>query len=287
VLDRLGIGHARLLELNPRLVVAALTGYGQSGPLRDRAGHDLDYLARAGLLGLQGPREDKPQIPAFQVADVAGALFGVIAIVSALFERERTGQGKILDIAMLDSAVPFGAVTLSGLLGGELPNRGAELLTGGIAAYDTYRTSDGEAMALGALEPKFLAAFCAAAGIEGAESALIPGPHQVELKQTFAGVFASKTRGEWEAFAAENDVCLEPVLRPDELLNDPQIAARGIFLDGMVNGELVRYFRTPVTARDERAIPAPRHGQHTGDIFRESGFTDAEVEELRRRDAIR
>src|SRR5258706_5508489 len=150
VLDRLGLGHTRLLELNPRLVVCALTGYGQTGPLRDRAGHDLNYLARAGLLGLQGPQDDKPQQPAFQLADVSGGLWSVIGIVSALFERERTGKGKIIDIAMLDSVIPFATITLSRLLGGELPVRGGELLTGGIAGYETYLTRDGEAVTLGA-----------------------------------------------------------------------------------------------------------------------------------------
>src|SRR6266540_1004296 len=236
VLDRLGIGHARMLELNPKVIVAALTGYGQSGPLRDRAGHDLDYLARAGLLGLQGPAGDKPQIPAFQLADVSGALFSVIAILGALLERAQTEKGKILDVAMLDSVVPFATITLSKLFGGELPSRGAELLTGGVAAYDTYLTSDGQAMALGALEPKFLMRFCAAAGVEGGETALIPGSHQDRLKRTFAEVFASKTRAEWEAFGSEHDCCLEPVLHPGELLADPQVRARGLFFTGDVKG---------------------------------------------------
>jgi crotonobetainyl-CoA:carnitine CoA-transferase CaiB-like acyl-CoA transferase len=287
VLDRLGIGHARLLALNPKLVVAALTGYGQSGPLRDRAGHDLDYLARAGLLGLQGPEDGKPQIPAFQLADVSGGLFAVIAVVSALFERERTGKGKVLDIAMLESVIPFATIALGRLLGGEVPGRGTELLTGGSAAYDTYLTKDGQAVALGALEPKFLERFASAAGIEGAERALVPGPHQPELRRAFARVFASKTRSEWEAFGAANDCCLEPVLRPDELLQDPQIAARGLFFERDVNGERVRYYRTPVTPADPGSTPAPAQGEHTDDIFREAGFSDEEIAELRRTNVVR
>jgi alpha-methylacyl-CoA racemase len=286
VLDRLGIGHARLLELNPKLVVAALTGYGQTGPLRDRAGHDLNYLARAGLLGLQGP-PDKPQIPAFQLADVSGGLFAVIGILSALHERERTGQGRMLDIAMLDSVIPFATLGLSKLLGGELPSRGAELLTGGSAAYETYLTKDGETMTLAALEPKFLDAFCKAAGIEGAESALVPGPHQTELKRRFAQVFASRTRAEWEAFSVEHDCCLEPVLRPEELLADRQIVDRGLFFDGVVEGDRVGYYRTPVTPHDASAQPAPHHGQHTDEVLREAHFSDAEIDELRSKGAIR
>ncbi len=287
VLDRLGLGHERLLELHPKLVVAALTGYGQSGPLCERAGHDLDYLARAGLLGLQGPSDGKPQIPAFQVADVSGALFGVIAIIAALYERARTGKGKIIDIAMLDSVIPFATITLSRLLGGELPSRGAELLTGGIAGYDIYLTKDGQAVALGALEPKFLLSFCKAAGIEASESALIPGPHQAELKRTFTEVFASKTRADWEAFGSQHDCCLEPVLRPDELLSDPQILARGVFFEGTETGTRVRYYRTPVTPRENLPRPAPNHGEHTEPIFREAGFDDEEIMQLRRNRIIR
>ena len=133
VLARLGLGHDALLAENPKLVVCALTGYGQTGPLARRAGHDLNYMARAGLMGLQGPSDGKPQIPAFQLADVSGGLWSVVAILAALRERDRTGKGAILDVAMLDSVVPFATIALSKLLGGELPARGAELLTGGIA----------------------------------------------------------------------------------------------------------------------------------------------------------
>ena len=286
VLNRLGIGHERLLELNPRLVVAALTGYGQSGPLYHRSGHDLDYLARSGLLGLQGPADGKPQIPAFQLADVSGGLFSVIAIVAALFERERTGKGKVLDVAMLDSVIPFATIALGHLLGGELPRRGAEFLTGGIAAYDTYLTKEGQAVALGALEPKFLARFCGA-GIQTAESALVPGPHQAEIRRTFARVLASRTRAEWEAFNDEHDCCLEPVLRPDELLADPQIVARGLFFEGVVAGQRVGFYRTPVTPRDKEATPAPTHGQHTNEIFLDARFSDAEITRLRQDQVIR
>lgn len=281
VLDRLGLGHASLLEANPRLVVCALTGYGQNGPLRDRAGHDLNYLARSGVLGLQGPADAKPQIPAFQLADVSGGLWSVIAIVSALYERDRTGKGAILDIAMLDSVVPFATIALSRLLGGENPLRGNEILTGGSAAYDTYLTSDGEAMTLGALEPKFLLRFCQAAGIEADLSAVIPGPHQPDLKQKFRDTFAKKTRAEWEAFSREHDCCLEPVLRPDEILADEHIRARNLFFDGEFAGETVRYYRTPVSPSAPSTTPAPTQGEHTDAILTDSGFAPDEIAKLR------
>lgn len=287
VLDRLGIGHQRLLELCPKLVICALTGYGQTGPLKSRAGHDLNYLARAGLVGLGGPAESKATIPPFQLADVSGGLWSVIAILASLRERDQTGRGQVLDIAMLDSVVPFATIALSKILGGELPERGNELLTGGVAPYDTYTTADGETMTLGALEPKFLTKFCAANAIEVDLSALMPGPHQVELKRRFAEVIAQKTRREWEAFNAEHDVCFEPALRPDELLSDPQIAARGLFFEGKAGEETVRYYRTPVTPRDLAPTPAPGPGEHTDAILREAGFDADELAALRAANVVR
>jgi len=288
VLDRLGVGHAALRAANERLIVCALTGYGQDGPLRDRAGHDLNYMARAGLLGIQGPDDAPPQIPAFQLADVSGGLWCVVGILAALRERERTGKGTVLDISMLESVIPFATITLSSLFaGGGEPRRGAEILTGGIAPYQTYLTKDGEFMALGALEPKFFMSFCAAAGIEADAMLVVPGPHQVELKRRFVEVFASRTRSEWEAFAKQHDVCLEPVLRPGELRADPQLSARGAFFEVLTGEGAVGQYRTPVTPRDLDARPAPRQGEHTDEVLREAGFGDAEIAELRASGAIR
>ncbi len=287
VLERLGVGHQRLLAENPRLVICALTGYGQSGPLRDRAGHDINYMARAGLLGLQGPEDRAPQVPAFQLADVSGGLWSVVAILAALREREQTGKGSVLDIAMLDSVVPFATVTLSRLFGGELPGRGTELLTGGIAPYQTYLTKDGQSVSVGALEPKFLMKLCQAAGIETDMSALFPGPHQVDLKRRFTEVFAQKTRAEWEEFNIEHDVCIEPVLRPEELKDDPHIRARGLLQDVPVGDLSVGQYRTPVTPRDLPLRPAPAQGEHTDAILSEAGFSPEEIAELKRAGATR
>ena len=207
VLDRLGLGHAALREANPRLVICALTGYGQTGPLAQRAGHDIDYLARAGVLGAQGPSDAPPVPPGFQLADVSGGLWCAIAILGALRERDRTGQGSVLDIAMTDGALGFASITLANALAGLSLRRGDETLTGGIAPYNTYATKDGLHVALGALEPKFWMGFCAAVGLEASMEALMPGPHQVELKKKVAAIFANKTRAEWEAFAKQHDVC--------------------------------------------------------------------------------
>ncbi|HEX4335462.1 MAG TPA: CaiB/BaiF CoA-transferase family protein [Polyangiaceae bacterium] len=281
VMDRLGIGHRTLLDENPRLVVCALTGYGQTGPLRDRAGHDLNYLARAGILGLMGPVDRAPQLPSFQLADVSGGMWSVIGILAALRERDRTGKGGLIDVSMTDSVVPFAAVTLGKLLGGEEPVRGGEYVTGGIAAYNTYATKDGESITLGALEPKFLQRFCKGAGIAFEPMAIVPGEHQRELKATYAAVFASKTRAEWEAFGLEHDCCIEPVLRPDELLGDAQLGARGVFVEANTAAGSFHQFRTPVTPHDLVPGPGPGRAEHTDAILREGGFSDAEIAALR------
>ena len=286
VMDRLGVGHAALVAENPRLVVCALTGYGQTGPLRDRAGHDLNYLGRAGLLGLMGPEGAAPQPPSFQLADVGGGMWSVIGILAALRERDRTGKGSVIDVSMTDSVVPFAAVTLAKLLGGELPVRGGEYLTGGTAAYNTYLTKDGEAVTLGALEPKFLQRFCDGNGILTDLMMLFPGDHQEALKARFAEVILSKTRAEWEAFNAEHDCCLEPVLRPDELRRDAHMQARGVFVDHETSDGAIGEFRTPVTPR-EPVRPAPTEGQHTDEILREAGFEDGEIAALRGSRAVR
>ena len=288
VMDRLGVGHQTLLEENPRLVVCALTGYGQTGPLKDRAGHDLNYMARAGLIGFTGPEPGQPYPPGYQLADVGGGMWCVIGILAALREREQTGKGRVVDIAMIDSVIPFATSVYARLFGGEKPTRGGELLTGGIAAYQTYETKDGEWVALGSLEPKFLMSFLAAAGIEGDLSAVVPGEHQVELKKRFAEAFKSKTRAQWEAIADEHDCMLEPVLRPDELLDDPHLNARGVFtkMKASDGTDLLQY-RTPVTPREVSAGLAPAPGEHTDAILGEAGFSDAEVAALRESGAVR
>lgn len=287
VLERLGLGHASLLEANPKLVICALTGYGQTGKLASRAGHDIDYLARGGLLGSQGPEDGPPQPPGFQLADVSGGMWCVIAILAALAERDRTGKGRVLDISMTDGILGFATVTLGSALAGEARARGADVLVGGIAPYGTYLSKDGHPFALGALEPKFWMSFCAAAGIEPRMEALMPGPHQVEIKKTVREAFASKTKEEWIALAEKHDCCLEPVVMPQDLQSDPFIQSRDLFFEIPSERGTIPQFRTPVTPRDTSFSPPPRSGEHTLDVFRDAGFSEAEIEDLLSAGAIR
>lgn len=289
VLDRLGLGHAQLRQRFPRLIICALTGYGQSGPLAQRAGHDLNYLARAGVLGFQGPAGAPPQVPGFQMADISGGLWSVIAILGALRERDRTGEGTVLDIAMLDGVLGFSSFSLGALFAGQPPLRGEDPLGGGIAPYNTYLSSDGYPMTLAALEPKFWVSFCTGVGIEPDMSALFPGPHQEAWKAKLTALFASRTRAQWEEFASLRDCCLEPVLSPEELRSDPHLNARRLFFSVDMGGERVDNFRTPVTpdASEYPPTPAPRIGEHTDVILREAGLTDDEMTSLKDLQVVR
>lgn len=281
VLERLGLGHATLRAANPRLVVCALTGYGQDGPMAARAGHDINYLARAGVLGMQGPPGAPPQVPGFQLADFGGGLWSVIGILAALHERARTGVGKVVDVSMVEASMGFALASLGQLFGGHSPERGAEPLTGGLAIYRTYATKDGRYVSLGALEPKFWMAFCAGVGMEVDPMALMPGPHQAALADKLREVFASRTRAEWEAFGRQHDCCLEPVLEPDELRGDEHLRSRGVFFEMDSPWGRIGQLRTPLGERGATYAPPPRQGEHTDAILREAGLDDAAIAAMR------
>ncbi len=286
VMDRLGLSHAALLERNPRLIVCALTGYGQTGPLAMRAGHDIDYLGRAGILGFQGPAGAPPVPPGFQLADVSGGLWSVIGILAALAERVRTDKGKIVDVSMTEASMPFGILSLASMLAGETHNRGAEPLTGGIAAYGVYATKDGGHVALGALEPKFWLTFAAGVGLPADMTGIVPGDHQPDLKKKVAEIFASRSRGEWIAFSKDHDCCLEPVLEPTELETDEQLAAREMFFEIDSPWGRLKQLKLPTMPKNATR-PPPKQGEHTEEILREAGYDDAAIAALKSSGAAR
>lgn len=286
VLERLGLSYDVLRAENPKLVICAITGYGQDGPLAKRAGHDLNYVARAGVLGFQGPAGGPPQTPGYQLADVSGALYAVVGIMGALMERARTGQGSVVDVAMIETAMPFAIAGFGLAFGGKSVDAGAETLTGGIAPYDTYLTRDGRAMTLASLEPKFWMAFAEGVGHAPQMSDLVPGPHQDALKEKLRTIFAGKTRDEWVQFASTRDCCLEPVLSADEARRDPHLLARGVFFDLATPWGTVAQLKTPLTPRDKTHLPPPRRGEHTEAMLREAGLGEQEIAALRASGAV-
>src|SRR3954449_6890145 len=226
VLDRLGVGFDRMRAENPKLVYCAITGYGQDGPLRDRSGHDMNYLGLIGLLGLTGDADGPPVQPAGQIADIGGgALMAAFGILAALRERDRSGAGQLVDVSMADGTLSWLTMLAARhLADGWLPRRGSLDLGGGLVCYRPYRCADGF-VTIGALEPKFWGAFCRGVGRED----LIAGqfdPPGSETHRAVEAAVAERTRDEWTAFAAAHDCCLEPVLDLDEALASEQVRAR-------------------------------------------------------------
>ena len=231
VMDRLGCGYQELKALNPRLVFCALTGYGQDGPWRDKAGHDLNYCGYAGVLDQTGAAGMAPAMSGFQVADLAGgALTAALGIVAAVVGAQKSGQGCFVDAAMLDGTLALQAATLATVRTvGEAPQRGSDMLTGALPNYAVYETSDGLHMAMGALESKFFQAFCKAVNRPDlTKLPLAPGAAGAPLRQALTALFKSHTRDEWTTLLADADCCVTPVLTPVEALNSTQAQARGL-----------------------------------------------------------
>ena len=273
VMDRLGVGYDALRERNRGIILCSISGYGQTGPYRDRAGHDINYLAMAGVLAMSGPGPDaSPAMAGVQIADMAGgAMWGAMGILAALIQRGGTGEGTHLDISMTEGALALLASEF-GIIDAEpaVPTRGTGLLNGGAARYGVYRTSDGRYLSVGALEPQFLKRLAAAAGLE-----LSRGPDSdADLRNQLTRVVASKTRDEWEHILADSDCCCEPVLELDEVAAHPLHRERGLFFeigDSGAPGSL--QVRTPLGMPDGRR-PGPALGEHNDEVFREYGVED-------------
>ena len=222
----LGLGPEVLHGVNPRLVICSLSGYGQVGERAQAAGHDINYLATAGVLGLFGPAGSPPLVPGVQVADVGGgSLPAAIGVLGALMERERTGRGRHLDISLTRGAVAFGAVAMGAASGGHVDARGAGLLTGGAPCYRCFETADGRHVALGALEPRFFSAFCQLAGRPDlADQGFRWGADAEPIVAELDTLFRTRTAADWLALTDGHDVCLTMVRTPEEALSDPALA---------------------------------------------------------------
>ncbi len=226
VLDKLGVGRERLRALNPRLVHASLSGWGSTGPYAQRAGHDLNYMAIGGGLDSSG-LPDRPMISHPPVADFASAQQTALAVVAALFGRERTGQGCFLDLSIMETVLGWQGFNLTAAARGEAPERGAALLSGGAACYRIYRTADGRFITLSALEAKFWRGFCEAVGRPDWIARQADPLPQTALTEELAALFAARDLAAWKALLDPVDCCFEALPTLAEVTDHPQVAARG------------------------------------------------------------
>lgn len=289
VMARLGLSLETLHAHNPALVVCSISGYGQNGPYRERAGHDLNYAALAGVLSMSGPSpKDPPHPMPIQLADLgAGGLWASVGILAALRKTEHSGQGSHLDISMCEGTLSFLIPDLGNLdvlpEGMPAPERGADLLTGGAACYSVYRTRDDKFLSVAALEPKFWANLNHVLGRPVDPSELLAPPDEQErIRSELAAIFSQKTRAEWEAIFATADACVEPVLSPSEVRAHPLHQARAVFFDGndAPTDSPLPQVRTPLRPAGQPCRRPPEHGEHSRDILREAGFTSDEIDSL-------
>ena len=284
VLDRLGCGYEAMRVANPRIVYCPITGYGQTGRHAQRAGHDLNYLALVGLLSLTGEPAGRLIQSAGQIADIGGgALMAAIGVLAALRERDRSGEGQLVDVSMADGALSWLAMPAAAYLcDGRVPQRGAEQLTGGFVCYLPYEAADGW-VTCGALESKFWRRFCEATGHPELIDKQFERPGSEAWRQ-IANVFRSRTRAEWRAFNDEHDAMIEPVLDLDQALASELVHEREMVVEvgqpefGPIRllGSPLKLSRTPA----DPTRPAPALGEHTEDVLRDAGFSDEEVASL-------
>jgi len=284
VAARLGVDYESLRQINPGLVYCSISGYGQDGPSRDRAGHDVNYLGATGMLAMTGQAGGPPIQPAGQIGDLGGgAMNAAFGILAALIEKGRSGKGQMVDISMTDGALAWLAMAAGATLtDGQSPRRGEVLLAGGIVCYLNYEAADGW-VSCGALEPKFWRAFCEGTGNENLIEIQFERPGG-EAWERVAAVFRQRTRDEWKAFNDQYDCCIEPILELDEALESELFREREMIVEfdqpgiGPVRqiGSPIKMSRTPAA----KASAAPAIGADTREVLASAGFSPKEIEEL-------
>ena len=286
VVDRLGIGYQHITKVNPRIIYCSISAFGQSGPFRNQEGHDLNCLALAGLLSITGINGGPLIIPGVQLSDYAGAMMAIIAILLALIEREKSGEGQYCDLSMLDAVTSWmGMHFVKYFADRLLPYPQDSMFNGALACYNIYKTKDDRFVVLGAMEEKFWVSFCEVIGRED----LIPlqwegQTIQEKMKEELSLLFKEKTRAEWLKLLDGQGTCFSPVLNMEETLNSPHLQERGMFQG--IKGEeraTIPQIGFPIKLSNTPAaysIPPPRMGQDSRSVLQKAGFSIEEIQLL-------
>ena len=289
VMASLGVDYATVQKVQPRIIYCSLTGYGQSGPYRSRAGHDVNYVGLAGLLtpprAAENDAEPAHDLPRAAVADIGGSYAAAFSIAAALYARHQSGHGAYLDIALTEAALTFAIPRLVRAAcmqaGQPIPALQGEELSGSFACYNIYRTADGKYVTLGAREPKFWKAFLTVAGRHDLLEAQYDPSRQAELTRIVAGIFLERPQKEWlELLGEKADACCEPLQEGSEVLRHPQLQARQLFSYNSVGDSSVLQVATPSGTRPPRRPPAPGYGEHTAEVLAACGFSHDEIAQL-------
>ncbi|HZK43395.1 MAG TPA: CaiB/BaiF CoA-transferase family protein [Syntrophomonadaceae bacterium] len=287
-MDDLGIGYEVLKNINDRIIFCAISGYGQDGPMYATAGHDLNYLSYAGVTGTTGSRQGAPAMSGVQIADIAGGtMYAVIAILMALAAREKTGQGQMCDVSMLDGAVSLLAYTMGEWSGNSLiPGIGDGVLTGGYACYNIYETRDKKHVSIGAIEIKFWEGFCEKLDRSQYIAQQWEKAQQKEMIDDIADIMKQKNRDEWVEFFAEDDICFSPVLDLQEMSEHPQVQARQMvekIPDPSGSGKTIALTGIPFklsATPGQMVLNFPGLGEHNEEIYLAAGYSAEEIEQL-------
>jgi len=287
VMAKLQLDYDSLKAVNPAVIYCSITGYGQKGPMWDRAGHDINYIARSGLASYSGKKESGPSLVGMQIADVAsGSYNAVIGILAAVVYRNATGKGQHIDISMTDGMYAFNAMFGAGfLVDGKDPGFEDIILNGG-SLYDYYRTKDGRFITFGGLEPQFFTNFFNAIN----RPDLIPGgvlpKNLAQVKQEIREIMMTKTRDEWVAIFNKTDACVEPVMTLSEAFSDPLAKEREVVVElPLPGGGKVRQLASPIKFSETKPVyksvgVSVATGAHTKEVLKELGYADREIEEF-------